>query len=57
MSKAQNRNMERKRREGNMIPQKTNNMIIEDLVESDPVSGIRGMMIRMFNELKENIQK
>jgi molybdenum-dependent DNA-binding transcriptional regulator ModE len=53
--------MGRKRRQGNMTPQKTNNNIIEDLVESkgdeSPVTDIRRMIIRMFNELKEGIQK
>jgi hypothetical protein len=32
--KAQNRNMERKRRQENMTPQKTSNNIIEDLLEN-----------------------
>jgi hypothetical protein len=32
MSKAHNRNMERKRRRGNMTPQKANNYTIEDLM-------------------------
>jgi hypothetical protein len=44
-----------------MTPQKINNNIIEDLVESEreesPVAYIRRMKIRMFNELKEDIQK
>jgi hypothetical protein len=49
--------MERKRREGNRTPQKTNNNKIEDLVESEedesPVSDLRRMMIRMFNKFKK----
>jgi hypothetical protein len=52
-----------KQRQGN-TPQKTNG-IIEDLVESQgddsPVAKLRRMMIRMFNEhkeeLKENVPK
>jgi hypothetical protein len=32
MSKSQNRNMENKRRQGNMTPQKVNNYTIEVLV-------------------------
>jgi hypothetical protein len=61
MSKAQNRNMGRKRRQGNMTPQKTSNNIIEDLVESEgdetPVADLRRIMINMFNELKEEHAK
>jgi hypothetical protein len=49
--------MERKRRQGNRTPQKTNNNKIQDLVESEedesPISDLRRMMIRMFNELKK----
>jgi hypothetical protein len=33
MSKAQNSNMGRKKRQGNVTPQKNNNYIIEDLVK------------------------
>jgi uncharacterized protein (DUF1697 family) len=54
MSKAQNRNMGRKRRQGNTIPQKANNTTIEDLMESEedesPVANVKRMMIRMYNE-------
>jgi hypothetical protein len=61
MSKTQNRNMWRKRRQENMTPQKTNNNIIEDLVESErdksPVAGVRRMMIRMVNELNEKLKE
>jgi hypothetical protein len=58
MSKAQNRNMGRKRRQGNMNnPWKG---IIENLMESEadesPVADFRGMMIWMFNELKEKLK-
>jgi hypothetical protein len=50
---------------GNMTPQKAHNHTIEDLVDSEgeesPVTEVRRMMIRMFNELKvelkEDIQK
>jgi hypothetical protein len=56
--------MGRKRRQGNMTPQKGNS-IIEALVESEwdetPLVNLRRMMIIMFNELqevlKENMQK
>jgi hypothetical protein len=48
-----------KRRQKNMTPQKTSNNTTEDLVESEgdesPVADVKRMMIRMFNELKENI--
>jgi hypothetical protein len=65
MSKVQNRNMGRKRRQRNKTPQKANNNIIEDLVESKgdkfPVADLKLMMRRKSNELeeelKENIQK
>jgi molybdenum-dependent DNA-binding transcriptional regulator ModE len=44
-----------------MIPQKTNKNTIHDLVESEwdesPVADMKRMLIRMFNELKEDIQK
>jgi predicted ester cyclase len=57
MSNAQNRNMGKKRRKGNTTPQKPNNHTIKDLVESEgdksSVAAFRKMMIRMFNELKE----
>jgi hypothetical protein len=56
MIRAQNKNMRRKRRQGNTTPQKTDNSII-NLVESEgdesPLADFRRMMI-MFNELKEN---
>jgi predicted Fe-Mo cluster-binding NifX family protein len=59
MSKAHNRNMERKRRRGNMTPQKANNYTIEGLVESEgdesAISDLRRMMIRVFNRLKVDI--
>jgi hypothetical protein len=60
MSKAQNRKMGRKTRRGNTIPQKTNNNIIQDLVECEgdefPVADLR-RMIRMINELKEEFKE
>jgi hypothetical protein len=44
-----------------MIPQKANDNTIEDMVESEgdepSVAEVRRLMIRMFNELKEDIQK
>jgi hypothetical protein len=44
-----------------MTPQKVNNRTIEDLVDSEgdeyPVGEVRRMMIGMFNELKEDMQK
>jgi hypothetical protein len=61
MSKAQNRNMGKKRRQGNMTPQKAHNNATDDLMDSErdesPVPGVIRMMIRMFNELNEGIQK
>jgi hypothetical protein len=61
MTKAQHRNMGRKRRQGNTTHQKTNNSIIEDLVESrgdeSPIADIRRMVIRMFNKLKEELKE
>jgi hypothetical protein len=52
--------MRNKRRQGNMTPQKVDNHTVEDFVGSEGdeslVSEVR-KMIRMFNELKENIQK
>jgi hypothetical protein len=50
-----------KKKTGNTIPQKTNNNnIIENLEESEgdesPVAVVR-RMIRMFNKLKEDMQK
>jgi hypothetical protein len=35
MSKSQDRNIWNKRRQGNMTPQKVNNLNIEDLVDSE----------------------
>jgi hypothetical protein len=47
--------------QGNMSPQSIYNYTIEDLVDSEgdktSVSELRRMMIRVFKELKENIQK
>jgi hypothetical protein len=61
MSEAQNRNMGRKRRQGNMTPQKTENNVTEHLVEREadefPVADLRRMMIRLFNELKEELER
>jgi hypothetical protein len=52
--------MGRKRKQGNMTPQKANNHSIEDLKESEgdesSVAVVK-RMIRMFNELKEDIKK
>jgi hypothetical protein len=48
----------RKRRQRNITSQKTNSNITENLVECEwdevPVADIRRMMIRMFNELKDD---
>jgi hypothetical protein len=63
MSKSQNKNMRHKRMQGNMTPQNVTNHTIEDLMDSegDESPLVRRMMIRMFNELteelKEDIQK
>jgi hypothetical protein len=63
MSKSQNKNMRHKRMQGNMTPQNVANHTIEDLMDSegDESPLVRRMMIRMFNELteelKEDIQK
>jgi hypothetical protein len=61
MNKSQNRNMENKRRQGNMTPQKVHNHTVEDLVDSEweesSVSGVRRMITRMFKKSKEEIQK
>jgi hypothetical protein len=50
--------MRRKRSQGNITPQKTNNNMIEDLVENEgdesPVDDFRRMMIRMFNHENMN---
>jgi tRNA uridine 5-carbamoylmethylation protein Kti12 len=49
--------MQRKRRQGNTTPQKSQNNRIGDLVESEGdevlVVDLRRLMIRMFNKLKE----
>jgi hypothetical protein len=54
---AQNRNMGRRRRQGNITPQKTNNSI-ENLVENEenehPVADRSRMMISMSNATIEN---
>jgi molybdenum-dependent DNA-binding transcriptional regulator ModE len=61
MSKAQNKSMKRKRRQGIITPQKTNNNIIEDLVKSEgdesTVADLGRTMIEMFNGLKKKMQK
>jgi hypothetical protein len=60
MSKPQNRCMGNRRRQRNMTPQKVNDHTIEEFVDSEgdeiSFSDIRGMMITMFKELKEDIQ-
>jgi hypothetical protein len=44
-----------------MTPQKVNNHTMEDLLDSEgdkfSVTKVRRMMIRKFNELKEDLQK
>jgi hypothetical protein len=61
MRKSQNRNIGNKRSLGNMTPQKVNNHTIEGLTESEQDESsdaeVRRMMIRMLNELKEDVQK
>jgi hypothetical protein len=61
MSKTQIRYRGKKRRQENRTLQKANNITVENLVESEEeessVADIRRMMIRMFNEFKEDIQK
>jgi hypothetical protein len=53
--------MGRKRRQGNMTPQKANNNIIEDLMESkvdeSPVADLKRMKIRKFNKLEEELKE
>jgi hypothetical protein len=53
--------MQNKRRQGNMTPQKDNDHKIGDLVDSEmddsSVAEVRRMMIKVFNQLKENIHK
>jgi hypothetical protein len=48
--------MRRKRRQGNMTPQKSYNNLKEDLMESEgyesPVADLKRMMRRKFNELE-----
>jgi hypothetical protein len=52
--------MERKTRQENMTPQKTHNNTRGTLVESEGdkflLTDLRRMMIRIFMELKENLQ-
>jgi hypothetical protein len=61
MNKAQNRDMGKERRQGSKTPQKTNNNIIKDLVDSEadesPAADMRRMLIIMFNELKRSLKK
>jgi hypothetical protein len=65
MNKAQNRNLGRKGRQGNMSLRKAHNHTTENLVDSEgdksPFVEVGRMMIRMFNELevelKVDIQK
>jgi hypothetical protein len=51
----------KKRRLRNTTPRKTNDSIIQELVGSEvdesTVANVRRMMIRMFDELEEGIQK
>jgi hypothetical protein len=57
MSKAQNRNMGRKRSQGTTTPQKANNSIMEILVKSEgnisPVADLRRNLVRNFQKLKQ----
>jgi hypothetical protein len=60
MNKAQNRNIGRKRRQGNMMPQKTNNnkrIWWKVKGRNPPVADIRRLIIRMFNELKKDLKE
>jgi hypothetical protein len=61
MSKFQNIKRENKRMQGNMNPKKINNYTIEDLVDSEEDESsdakVKRIIIRMFTELKKNIQK
>jgi hypothetical protein len=64
MCKAQNKNMERKRKQGNTTPQKANNnnnRFDDKGREWIPVADLRRIMIQLFNEigeeLNENMQK
>jgi hypothetical protein len=56
MSKAQNRNMGTKRRQGNITPQMTHSHTIENFVNCEgnisPFTKYRRMMIIMLSELK-----
>jgi hypothetical protein len=49
--------MRNRRKQGNMIPQKDNNLIIEDLVDSEvnetSDSGVKRIKPKMFKELIE----
>jgi hypothetical protein len=60
MSKTENRNMGKKRKQEDKTPQKTSNSIIEDSVEIEgnksPHVDLGRIMRRMFSELKENMQ-
>jgi hypothetical protein len=53
--------MGRKRRQGNMTPQKTNKDMIENVMDGRgdelPVANIRRMLIKMVNELKEELKE
>jgi hypothetical protein len=53
--------MGEKRRQVNITPQKTNNHIIEDLVENEgnefSVADVRRMMVTMFSKLKEELKE
>jgi hypothetical protein len=61
MSKTSNRNMVRKRRQGNMTSQKANHNLTEDLMEcqrdESPVAVLKRMMIRKFSKLEEGLKK
>jgi CRISPR/Cas system CMR-associated protein Cmr5 small subunit len=58
MSKSENIRMRNLKRQGNMTHQKVNNHPIENLVDSEgdenSDSEFKRMMIRMFNEFKDN---
>jgi hypothetical protein len=63
MSKSQNRNKGNKRCQGNMNPQKVNNLKLEDWLKSEEDESshssieVRRMMIRMFNGLKRSLKR
>jgi hypothetical protein len=52
--------MGRKRRQGNTTPQKANNNMIEDWMESkgdeSPIADLKTVMIRKFQELGEELK-